>query len=110
MVEKNAMRLDSKAFMVYGVYRQMKCAVILFAAWAAVGLHAGLGACPPPQPMRQKGFGFASPRFGKDALISNDGAHTSTVVAAAVASPVGGVARIEVEEVGDVRVDSNPRG
>ena len=34
--------------------------------------------------MRQGGIWFVFPRLGKDALISNNGAHTPTAVAAAV--------------------------
>lgn len=57
---------------------------------------------PHRHTMRQGGFWFALPRLGKDALISNDGAHTSTEVAVAAAQV--GVAREEEEVVGDVRV------
>ena len=57
---------------------------------------------PHRRTMQQGGIWFAFPRLGKDALISNDGAHTLTVVAVGVV-PVG-VARAEVEVVGAVRV------
>lgn len=57
---------------------------------------------PHHHTMRQGGIWFALPRLGKDALISNDGANASTAVAVAVV-PVG-VARVEVEVVGAVRV------
>ena len=51
--------------------------------------------------MRQGGIWFAFPRFGKDALISGNGANATTAVAVVV-EPVG-AARIEVEAAGDVR-------
>ena len=56
---------------------------------------------PHRHTIRQGGLWFAFPRLGKDALISNDGAHTLTAVAAVVA-PVG-VARTEAEAVDVVR-------
>ena len=64
---------------------------------------------PHHHTMRQGGIWFALPSLGKDALISNDGAHTLTAEAAvAVAAPVG-AAREEVEAVGAVRVVWAPR-
>ncbi len=57
---------------------------------------------PHHHTMRQGGFWFALPRLGKDALISNDGAYTPTVVA--VAAVPAGAARVDAEVVGVVRV------
>ena len=68
-----------------------------------MGLHADLGrSAPHRRDMRQQGYGIASSRLGKDALISNDGANALTVVAV-VGAPVG-AARVEVEVEVAVRV------
>ena len=69
-----------------------------------VGPWGFMQACEPAPhnlTMRPGGIWFAFPRFGKDALISGNGANALTVEAVVVA-PVG-VARIEVEAVGVVR-------
>ena len=50
---------------------------------------------PHHRTMRQGGNWFAFPRFGKDALISNDGAHTLTAAAAEAAEAPVGVARVD---------------
>ena len=64
---------------------------------------------PHRHTMRQGGFWFALPRLGKDALISNDGAHTPTVFAAADVVQAG-VARAEEEVAGVAQVRRNLRG
>lgn len=62
---------------------------------------------PHRHTMRQGGIWFAFPRLGKDALISNDGAHTMTAEGVVVDVGLAGVVRVEVEVadvVRDVRV------
>ena len=67
-----------------------------------MGLHVGLEAYAPPQDMRKNGLVCVSLTFGKDALISNDGANALTEPAIAVAEVAdrAGVTVAEEEDVG----------
>ena len=60
---------------------------------------------PHRHTMRQGGFWFAFSRFGKDALISNDGTNAETEVAVEVEAVIAGVVRLEEEVVGVGRED-----